>query len=606
MAHLRNSTKRSTMAAPEWLGVGRAIGQLVNGWSLRNDIVAYVGPDAGSGSAACYNPALAEVEVDVAQAFGKMTTPEQVGDFTQRDRHYEFPRATGAILHEAFHARFSGFPFDKIEEALNAEQTEAFLLLEEGRIEHYGVRSMPDARAFLRASAFDIVIDDAADRINEQSSVKSAAMLVALVHARVEAGIIEPHEIESIDTIVRKVLGDAVVERLLSIIRRAQAHDRHTDPEPMYDLAREWVEVVNEAMRDAGESADGDGAVAALLDAMGGDGEGEVAKALQEMMEAMRDAADDIAIANHDALAEQQEKEEWKREAEQRASDGKQRDKNAEVAREVFGGSSTGEVKKGGSLSTVVERRMPTADERRAAVIISTMLEKAKYRERDEMEIASAIPPGRLRTRALVQGRALRERGVIAAAQPWRRTVRKHTDDPTLSIGVMVDISGSMVAAMNPMATTAWVMSEVARRVQGKCAMVYYGNDVFPTLRPGQHLDEVTVYDAKDNTEKFDKAFRALDGALNLTEGTGARLLVVVSDGHYTSKEEAEARAAIQRCYENGVAVLWLPFRPANGTARSIVGRNGTVVDVVNDPAAAADEIGRAAADALTAIGERR
>ena len=84
---------------------------------------------------------------------------------------------------------------------------------------------------------------------------------------------------------------------------------------------------------------------------------------------------------------------------------------------------------------------------------------------------------------------------------------------------------------MQPMASVAWILSEATRRVQGRAAMVYYGNNVFPTLKPGQHLDRVKVYSAPDMTEKFDKAFKALNGGLNLLNGSGALLLVVVSDG---------------------------------------------------------------------------
>jgi hypothetical protein len=205
----------------------------------------------------------------------------------------------------------------------------------------------------------------------------------------------------------------------------------------------------------------------------------------------------------------------------------------------------------------------------------------------------------------LVQGAALRERGVFTPVEAFRKTVRKHTEDPTLTVGVMVDISGSMSSAMNPMATTAWVMSEAVKRVQGKCAMVYFGNDVFPTLKAGQSLDEVVVYTAHDGTEKFDKAFQALDGSLDLLYGSGARLLVVVSDGCFTGNESRKAQEWVKRCEEAGVAILWLPFD--NGHSAQYLLRNSRVKPLtgVLDPSVAAREIGNACAKALTAVGAR-
>jgi hypothetical protein len=241
-------------------------------------------------------------------------------------------------------------------------------------------------------------------------------------------------------------------------------------------------------------------------------------------------------------------------------------------------------------------------EERQASVTIAKWLEKAKYRDRDVTEIASSLPPGRLRTRAIVQGKALEARGVYQQTQPWRRKVRKMTDDPTLTVGVMVDISGSMNSAMEPMATTAWVMSEAVRRVQGRTAMVYYGNEVFPTLKPGQHLDQVNVWEANDGYEKFDEAFRALDGALNLLNGTGARLLVVTSDGAYRSKEQERSIHWVTRCKQAGVAVLWLPFD--NGHyARSVERAGARVLAGVLDPSASALEIGKEASRVLTEAG---
>jgi hypothetical protein len=170
----------------------------------------------------------------------------------------------------------------------------------------------------------------------------------------------------------------------------------------------------------------------------------------------------------------------------------------------------------------------------------------------------------------------------------------------------MVDISGSMSSAMNPMASTAWIMSEAVRRVQGRCAMVYYGSDVFPTLKAGQRLKEVNVYSAPDGTEKFDRAFRALDGALNLINGEGARLLVVVSDGHYTHEETESAKAWVARCSKNGVAVLWLPIGDNGATAKHICGTaNAQVVENIIDPSVSAMIIGKNAEKVLSTAGQR-
>ena len=597
MAHLKHSTTRAENTPSEWLGVGMAIGELANQWSERHDLVGYVGTNAGHGAPACYNPELAEVEVDTAIAFGAGVTPEMVGDLRERGQQYEFPKAVGAIMHEAFHAKLSQWSIPDAQKTLKPNEFTALMWLEESRIEAQGLKSMPKAKPFLRACAIDIVIGEAKERFAENSNTMSASFFVATVHARIDAGILEYEDVEELVTLVNDYLGLDVVRKLRAIARDFQAHTMHAVADPyLYDLARKWAEIVQEVAEEKGD-AQSEGAEGA---------EGASPEFIEEMMEALEEAKASTGISVMGDLGDQEQQEEWEEEVKKKTEASKEQKSNEEVGRKVF---QKGTTESGGSSSSRLhERRKPEAAERVAAVTVAQMLEKAKYRERSETEISSVTPPGRLRTRALVQGRALKERGVMTQVEPWRKTVRKHTEDPTLTVGVMVDISGSMGAAMQPMATTAWVMSEAVKRVQGRTAMVYYGNDVFATLKPGQHLGEVSVWTASDGTEKFDKAFRALDGGLNLLHGTGARLLVVVSDGCYTDTEAKNARKWMHRCAESGVGVLWLPFD--NGYYANRYGRDaGGSFQMVGgslDPATAAKEIGRAAAKALEAVGARR
>ena len=588
MAHIKMSETRAEATPKEWLGVGRDIGKLANKWSLRDDLVAYVGPGAGGPAPACYNPTTAEIEVNVDVAFGKEITPLEIGDISDRSTQYEFPKATGAIIHEAFHARFSSWSMPKAYEELEKDEYKALILLEESRIEYQGVISNPKARTFLRSCAMEIVIGDTEDMEN-QTQTQSLTNLVGLVHARIDAGILDAHEVKDVTTLVENQLGLDVVSKLREIVRKAQLHDNHRDATELYPLAKEWAKIVRDTAKERGDENNQEGAsmpkdfLKAILDALG-------------------EASDSVELNNFDELADQEQSEDWKDEVKAKASEAEEQKENEEVAKKVF--SKTSGPGQSNTHSTLTESREPTFEELRASLIIGEALEKAKYRERDEIQVSSIVPPGRLRARAIVQNTAYRARGQMAQAKPFRRTVRKHTDEPTLNVGVMVDISGSMGSAMNPMATTAWVMSEAVNRIQGNCAMVYYGNDVFPTLSVGERLDRVNVYSASDGTEKFQKAFQALDGSLNLLNGNGARLLVIVSDGQYTPEETKRAKEIVEKCKESGVAILWLPFD--NGrSAKEIGGDYAEVVLEINKPAETAEVIGRSAQAVMTRIGER-
>ena len=587
MAHIHFTEERATKSAPEWNMVGIAIGELANKWSGRYDIVAHMAEEVSGGAPALFKPLISEVQVSTNQVFANLK-PEQVGDLMDREVQFEFPKAVGAVLHEALHARYSLWDIEDAHRALNKQEFEAMMLLEEGRIEAQGVKEMPWGKNFLQACAMDLVIADSEESFKTQATTYSAVNMVALVHARLIAGILDEDNCPDLVELIDKQLTSSVVGQLREIIVKFQAHEAHDDPTALYPLARQWVKIANKTAEENGE---------ATPEQMR-----EIAESFAKAMrEAMREASEATSIANAQNLNAQEEKESWDKQVEEQKKESKEKEKNADMAKQVFSRVTTGR-----SGSRLQEERMAKPEERSAAVTIARMLEQAKYRERSQTEVKSFSPPGRLRTRAMVQNSAMKARGVVASAEPWRRNVRKHTEDPNLTVGVMVDISGSMFKAMEPMATTAWVLSEAVKRVQGRTAMVYYGSSVFPTLKPGQHLDKVRVFTADDSTEEFDDAFRALDGGLNLLNGDGARLLVVVSDGHYRQDQRDAAKEWVKKCGDAGVAVLWMPFGD-DYNAKRLVRRNpdAEVLVGVLDPAKAATEVGRAASTALMKVGRR-
>ncbi|NBS92170.1 MAG: hypothetical protein EBT27_00220 [Betaproteobacteria bacterium] len=613
MGHIdyNKRTRASAPVDPAWLLAGSQAGQLANMLAGRGDIAVRIGSRTSSGAPACFAPLTAEMELDAGVAFGKVD-PKRVGNITERNVQFEYAQATGLIFHEALHARFSTWDLPAAHEALTQAEVHALVLLEEGRIEAQGLKMYPDNACFLRACVLGIVMSDLElNPITELTPTRAAAQVLALTSARVDAGSVMFEDIESIERVITKKLGVDLFNKLAELWREAQVTEAH-DIEKLYDIARRWAKLVEDAAKDAGEGEMADSFGGAGGGAGGGGTEGEddpeTAGMMEELMKELEEAADNASIGAADDAAEQQQTEEWREEASTRAQSAKRTAENRETAQKVFG-KGTGPVADERTSSSLVETRKPRTDERTSAVRLAQLLEKAKYRERDETEVTSVIPPGRLRTRAMVQGAAFKAKGVMTQVEPWRRTVRKHTDDPTLTVGVMVDISGSMSAAMQPMASTAWILSEAVRRVQGRAAMVYYGQGVFPTLKPGQHLSEVNVYTACDGTEKFDQAFKALDGSLNLLNGTGAKMLVVVSDGCYTHDQERAASAWAAQCAASGVAVTWVTFDPTDASPEKIVRKNGVVVRIEPGMTATQDiatHIGRSAAQQLTQVSERR
>jgi hypothetical protein len=452
---------------------------------------------------------------------------------------------------------------------------------------------------------------EAYEFVEKVNATEAIANLAGLTLARVSAGVLDEFDVAGFEGKIVEVLGEDTLAKLRSIWVEFQGlHSTH--PAHLVrgvELAKEWVKAIEARSIERGEkpsepmpvvcgypSPSGEGS-----DEGEGSGSGSIPQEVQDLLDAMAEQADDNAVAVADELADQQTQEQNAKVVKAKQSEATRQSKNKEQASKVFTTSSGGSGS--GSRSRIHETRQPKSEERVGAVALAKMLEKAKYRERSMTTLDSVPPNGKLRPRALVQKTALESKGVRSDLPTWRYKTRKHNDDPTLSIGVMVDISASMSSAMNPMASIAWILSEAGHRVQAKTAMVYYGEGVFPTLKVGQRLSEVSVYSAPDGTEEFGTAYSALDGTLNLVAGEGVRMLVIVSDGHYRPDQDRLVEQALKECQRNGVAVLWVVPKECydGGAERLIKGTNATLVKIT-DTASIANEIGKSASTALARV----
>ena len=599
---------RTQNTNPEWLKVGASLTKLVNLWAERNDLVVYGGADSAEGRApAAFYADIAEIEVNLPEAFGVMK-PETIGDFCTKDTQLEFPMFTGIMFHEALHAHHTNWDIPAIASELDINESHAFMLLEESRIEAKGIIERPQNRQFLRASALEMALEG----VNEQSlavmgDVWEVANLAGLSLARVDSGVLNPSDVADIQEIAESVLGEELLEALQDVWVEFQSLNTKQSGKAIA-LAKKWVELLRQAdpegepQRGEGEGAfdeegeeDSEGSQPAK-----GSG-GDLSKLIRQALES---SAIETEMSASQELENQQTQSEWSDEAKQRAEQAKERNQRKDTAKKIFDKShnETGS----GSSSRVSERRAPTGAERASAVSIAKALEKAKYRERSVHTRKTQAPMGKLVTRNLIQNRAMESMGKRGELPAWKSKVRKHTDEPDLTLGIMVDISGSMSSAMEAMASTAWIMSEAGRRIQARTAMVYYGEGVFPTLRVGQKLDQVSIYTAPDGTEKFGKAWEALDGELGLTYSDGVRILVVVSDGYYTPQERDRCVQALKDCKRNGVAVLWLvPKTSHDYTARNLTAEAGWgVVAGELEVSQIASLVGKTATEALARVAQ--
>lgn len=519
-----------------WLPVTRQVGLLTNQWSQREDIVAYVGEDTHESCLACFDSASSEVQLN-SRIFTS-DRPEDI-DLTSRKSQYEYHLPVGLIFHEAMHAKHTKWNSDVMGH-LTPSEVRTLTVLEEARIEKRGLDAHPRMRPFLKGTALNLCIKEMTNA-SVTSNARSAANAHALVYSRVDAGIVSSSDVVDILEMIDKTLGEEASSLLREIETKFRDHNDDCDFEYFTSLCKEWNAVVDSLQEEPPPDSD------------------PWAEGGSDILGAMISLEDDVVLsAVMDMIA--QDKSETDAEILEEISKKSRETTNSKRAYQKVFGKVHEETPSGKTKSRLVLSRPPTGQEMSLANSLALSLERVKYRDRDVSDYLSIVPPGRLRGSAMVEHAAATAAGRVSRTPLWKSKKRQRTDEPTLHVGIAVDISGSMSSAMEDLARVSYIVGEAVYRIQGKVSTVYFGNSCFPTLREGQRPKTVDVWSAPDMSEDFDTAFLSLNESVRLLDGDGARLLIVVSDGHYQSEQREICVRWMSRCFESGVSVVWVPF----------------------------------------------
>lgn len=334
MKHFSRLNTRKSETPKEWLTTCSHIGELVNAWSERNDVVVYAGSDAGMGQAvACFLHDTAEMEINLPQAFGVATTPRMVGDLRERENQYEFPAVVGVVFHEALHAKYSTWIGDNLMELIpNSKVKDAFWLLEESRIEGKGVRTMPENALFLRASSTTLSFAGVEEYLDTMSKTEAFANLAGLTLARVDAGVLDEFDVADIESKIAIELGADTLDKLRAIWCEFQSLNARVpaDIQRGVELAIEWVKVVDERAIERGETPSEPQEITCGYpsnsdsDSEGSGSGGELPQEVKDLLDEIAKTMDDIATETNDKLADQEKKSKTRkssRVARARASD---------------------------------------------------------------------------------------------------------------------------------------------------------------------------------------------------------------------------------------------------------------------------------------------
>lgn len=531
---------------------------------------------------AWFDPATGWVTVNGLVALGENVNPDDVEPRTPEGR-VAHPELVGLLCHEASHAHSTRWGAGGLNGGdWGAAARKAAILLEEPRIEHRQLMRRPQDRPYLRAQSVLIDLKGFTGKARGDDAAAmnrwNAATVALLVLGRLDAKVLDREDVLPVVPLLKKALGDDLAA-LRAIWRRA-LRVPDGDTEALLTLGQEWVDVLGDPPdnfdpssascsasekgsgadtgQDAGSPSESDGEGADGGAAGGDEGADDGGDSTEE------DWAEAISKAFSHAAAEADREIEAAQHAQQVMNAVKQKDddrsKQADAAassKAVFQFSTHGYG--AGRGSAITGQRQPFDAERRLARHLSETLRRAQFRDRTKTKVRADTPPGRMDGREMMQAHAQRARGQMVTARPFVAVRRKHVEEPPISLGIMVDISGSMGWATKILASTSWAFSHAVYSIHGTSATVAFGDTVIPVVNPGTPPNMVTEFRANGGWEEFSEGFKALDGALNLTTGTGVRVLVVVSDGMLVADGEAAyAAEAVSRMRRNGGHVLWV------------------------------------------------
>ncbi|MFE9004322.1 VWA domain-containing protein [Streptomyces sp. NPDC007875] len=526
--------------AGQWMRIAAALTGRLPELADRKDVIVTCQHGTRSGAPGAFYPTTAELEIDAA-LFGPLSpatiNPDRRGD------EERYPVAWGVLVHEAAHAAHSIWttPPNLRGTALDR----AAQLLEESRAEHAHLTRRPADRPFLRSAVNTLILADITAQT--PSNRWQAAQAAGLILARRDAGILDPDETEPLEQAVTSILGPDLLDTLTQIWTAAHA-TADDDAPGMLDHAHAWCQAL--------------GTPATGPEPTGGGPGGEIAEAIGKVTVRVQ--------ANEAAQAAAQARVAAARaaRAEAKAAQAAHERQAVKTAERVFSPGARpftpGKPRKGNTPSPVTGTRLPTAGEKAAAGQLARALRAAAYRERTTTHTASAAPPGRLNMRQALAREAQKAAGATPTATPWTRTLRRPNPTPPLRVGIAVDVSGSMNAAADPIASAAWILAKATALTDpdSRTATVAYDRALTAITAPGRAPTKVTRFEARGLGHRLAEAIDALCAGLALTQPGTGRLLVIASDGYYHPDEANRAAQRITTLKDAGCAVLWLAFAP--------------------------------------------
>lgn len=202
---------------------------------------------------------------------------------------------------------------------------------------------------------------------------------------------------------------------------------------------------------------------------------------------------------------------------------------------------------------------IPTESERAARDQFAARLTEASYRSPGIQSTPVPYPAGRLNTRELVRLSAQMHLGLAPTAKPWTARVMMPRARVRLTFALIFDASLSMSPWTHHAGPLGWSIAAAVNELGGSCTVRGFGGGSFEVVRPG--TAPVNVPRVVDTGSGSDGCDLALDHAVadsRILTQTGARVVVVLTDGKLPAEDATGIDRTVGRLRDAGVVVLWV------------------------------------------------
>lgn len=206
-----------------------------------------------------------------------------------------------------------------------------------------------------------------------------------------------------------------------------------------------------------------------------------------------------------------------------------------------------------------IYHRPASADDLQTRAELRVALAVARQRAVNLVDAPSRSPGGRADSRELVRWAAQRHQNRPVTATPWTRVVPELVEEPDITVAGVFDSSASMASWLRTASPLMWAVAGATHDLGGTAAVWGFGGGAFEVIRAGTAPTLVPAFHARTSgSSGYVAAIRSAVAATRLTERTGARLLIVLTDGKLPSVDEQhQLQSLITTLADRRVRVLW-------------------------------------------------